>query len=344
MTVGFVALDEPGGGLAHVHLLRSKIGKASHLHAIDLRSARRVLPLSAVMALRRDRQLAKATVIHVHGIRAAFITWLSGITRRRPTVVTVHGLHAVRRSRGLARFGALRLTRAALGCAARVLFVGQSDMQLATDGGLVAQERAVRMSPLFQPQSPVRLQEGEDAVPRVVWAGRMEPEKDPLLFLEAVARVADSTEAEFIVAGDGSLRDDLTQHSIAASQQLRILPWQIDLWSSFGPGDIYVSTSRWEGLPMSACEAASAGLALVGTRVPGNEDLARDGVPIALVEATPEAVGAALLELLRDPAAVRRAGSDARDMVMAAYPASRAAEIVTACYLSALSEVEASTP
>ena len=42
--------------------------------------------------------------------------------------------------------------------------------------------------------------------------------------------------------------------------------------------DIFLSTSRWEGMPLAVLEAMSEGLPLVATKVSGNDDVMQNGV------------------------------------------------------------------
>ena len=42
--------------------------------------------------------------------------------------------------------------------------------------------------------------------------------------------------------------------------------------------DIFLSTSRWEGMPLAVLEAMSEGLPIVATKVSGNDDVMQNGV------------------------------------------------------------------
>lgn len=80
--------------------------------------------------------------------------------------------------------------------------------------------------------------------------------------------------------------------------------------------DLYVSTSRKEGLPYAVLEAMGAGLAVVATDVPGHRDVVRHGetgllVPAGDVPALAAAIGA----LMDDPARRRRLGQAGRTRV-----------------------------
>jgi glycosyltransferase involved in cell wall biosynthesis len=77
--------------------------------------------------------------------------------------------------------------------------------------------------------------------------------------------------------------------------------------------DVAVSSSTWEGSSLSVLEYMDAGKPVVATRVGGTPGLIADGVNGILVEPRhPEALAAALLELLADPERAARMGRENR--------------------------------
>ena len=79
-----------------------------------------------------------------------------------------------------------------------------------------------------------------------------------------------------------------------------------DLMHSF---DVFALTSLWEGLPRVLPQAMAAGLPIVATAVDGNAEAVTDGVNGFLTPpGDPQAMAAAWLHLLDDPALARRMG------------------------------------
>lgn len=68
--------------------------------------------------------------------------------------------------------------------------------------------------------------------------------------------------------------------------------------------DAYLSTSRWEGLPLAILEAWRAGVPVVASDVVGNRDLIEDGVTGLLYPEGDASAGAAAVERLRRDAAL----------------------------------------
>jgi glycosyltransferase involved in cell wall biosynthesis len=95
-------------------------------------------------------------------------------------------------------------------------------------------------------------------------------------------------------------------------QRVRILGWLDDPSDLLAATDILVSTSTWEGMPMSVLEAAAAGCSLVLTDVPGNRDVVGAGIPALLVPpGRPDELAAAIDELASDPARRAEMGEEA---------------------------------
>lgn len=84
--------------------------------------------------------------------------------------------------------------------------------------------------------------------------------------------------------------------------------------------DVYVNSSRYEGMSNTILEAMAAGKSVVATAVGGNPDLVSDGETGFLVPAgDPEAMAARILELVRDAALRRRMGSAGRERMEAMH-------------------------
>lgn len=96
--------------------------------------------------------------------------------------------------------------------------------------------------------------------------GRICYQKNPSLFNEIASAMPD---ARFVWIGDGELRQELV------SANIEVTGW-IDRISAIQcaiQGDVFLLTSRWEGLPMSLLEAMYMKKLCVVTDVIGNRDV-----------------------------------------------------------------------
>jgi glycosyltransferase involved in cell wall biosynthesis/GT2 family glycosyltransferase len=288
-----VYLDDAGGGPVHVGLLTAALAARASTRtlAITPDDVRRLGPRWALAAARVVRGSRDLSIVHAHGVRAASVAVPAAIVRRRPLVITMHGLHGVRTGRQTSRAFRWILRRAD-----RVLVLSRSDEEDLIAAGLVARSRiatvqgAVLERPAMSRSHARRdlcLDEDDLAI---AWVGRLATEKDPLAFVDAFRALPAERRAVAVIAGDGPLRPELDR-AAATDPRIRVLGWVEDPASVFAAADVYVNTSHWEGLPLSVLEAAMNDVPLVLTDVPGNRDLAEVGVPVAL---TPVGDAAAL--------------------------------------------------
>lgn len=140
----------------------------------------------------------------------------------------------------------------------------------------------------------------------VGFIGRLEPQKDPLRFVSAMARaVTDAPALRGVVIGDGPLRAGA--EAAAPAGALRFLGWQDG--PALIPGlDIFCMTSRYEAMPYTLLEALHAGVPIVTTDVGGAAETVVEGQNghILPLDSDSAAIGAALAGLAADNA--RRAG------------------------------------
>lgn len=159
----------------------------------------------------------------------------------------------------------------------------------------------------------------DDAVPVVLAAGRLNPQKNHALLLEAMAQPAVATlGAHLLLAGEGELHEALAARAAAAdlAGRVHLLGVRADMPALFGAADVFALSSTWEGNPLVVMEAMSAGLPVVATAVGCVPELVRagpgEGAPGLLVPPEgPAAFAGALAELLGSARARREAGEAA---------------------------------
>lgn len=148
------------------------------------------------------------------------------------------------------------------------------------------------------------------------YVGRLAPEKRVDLLIEALGRLrANGVNCRLVLVGDGELRPEheaqvaqmgLTAHVLFMGVQSNIGA----LHSEF---DVFVNSSRTEGVSLSILEAMSAGLPIVATAVGGTPLLIEDSVSGRLVEPeSPEALAAGIQSLLIDAKLRQLCGNNAK--------------------------------
>jgi glycosyltransferase involved in cell wall biosynthesis len=152
--------------------------------------------------------------------------------------------------------------------------------------------------------------------------GRLTPQKDPLAFVELVARRAaryDASAECYLMAGNGDLEPEVLRAIAQAGleDRLHFLGFRSDVEDLMAALDIYVLHSRYEGMPYIVLEAMSHRLPIVSTRVAGvTEPLAEGGI---LVEVGDVAALDRAVEELVDPALRQRLGQANREQLEKYY-------------------------
>ncbi len=111
---------------------------------------------------------------------------------------------------------------------------------------------------------------------RVTFVGRLEPEKNVDVLIEALAGLAG---VELSIVGDGSRRAALEQQAraLGVKAQFHGRVAHDDLPVLLGRTGVFVLPSQYEGNPKALVEAMASGAAVVGTRVSGIQEIIADG-------------------------------------------------------------------
>ena len=319
-TVLHVLPHPGGGGERYVDLLEpmegyrfSRLYLASSPEPSPVRLARSVF--SAVRAARGY------DLLHVHGEVAAGLCLPALATRR--SIVTLHGLHLVRRLSGASRQAAVLNLRAVLRAASRTICVSVTELdELVRIVGRKAARPAVVVRngvPIPPPRNEaerlaVREELGiaqDDVVG--IWVGSLDERKDPL----TAVRTANSAGVTLLLVGDGPLRNEVERE---AGAHVRVLGHQSDVPRLLGAADFYLSTSSREGLSLSLLEAMTEGLVPVVADIPENgEAVGTQGVFFGLGDV--EGAADALRRISSDAETRHRRAAAARDRALSSFTA-----------------------
>ena len=160
--------------------------------------------------------------------------------------------------------------------------------------------------------------------PTVAVIGRLMPQKDHRNFVDAAAIVArQMPDVRFLIVGDGPLKADIAGRiaDVGPARDRIILTGEItEMAQLLSAVDVQAISSAWEGLPMTLLEGMAMEKPVVTTDVGGIADVVEDGHNGRLVPAKdPQALAAALLDVLRDADRARKLGRAARQTIAATY-------------------------
>ena len=314
-----------GGGDTYVDVLGSMPGyRFTRIHLAPSRKPGLTsLARGVADVARRSRD---HDLLHVHGevASALFLPLLA----LRASVVTLHGLHLLRRVTGVRRRAAGLNLRAVVRAADRTICVSSTERDaLSAVVGSVEVRRTVVVHngariPLARTskveRGRVREELGLSTAEVVgIWVGSLDERRDPL----AVVRAAERTSTSLLVVGDGPLRPQVKR---AADTHVRVLGHRNDIPRLLDVADFFVLMSHREGLSFALVEAMAHGLPAIVADVAENLEAVGDS-GVAVPYGDEDAVAAALQGLVQnredrlargERAALRAAERfDAEDMI-----------------------------
>jgi glycosyltransferase involved in cell wall biosynthesis len=229
-------------------------------------------------ALELARELCGAAdLVHAHGYAALSLAHV--VRAGRPIVSTLHG--ATRVSSRVVAYEALERTLAVRSAHVFCVSSELESVALKLGGDPQRIERIHNPIEVSRQPSPPSLDGGA----RLVFAGRLSPEKGLDLLLLAVAMLPPDARPFVDVLGDGPHRAALER--LANSLGLgtvRFHGWVDDVPARVGQAHGLVLPSRSEGLPLAVLEAAAIGRPVLAARVGALPQLADEGGALVLVE------------------------------------------------------------
>ncbi len=143
----------------------------------------------------------------------------------------------------------------------------------------------------------------------ILFAGRIHPQKDPLLLLESFAQVT-HPQAHLLIAGDGELMPEARAKIIALGLESRVSLLgplsQARLAALHRLSRVFVLSSAFEGLPLVALETLASGTPLVTTRTGETPRLLAPNTGIVCADRTAPTLAAAIDRVLYHPEAFPR--------------------------------------
>lgn len=284
----------------------------SGVEVVDLGQAR-LRDVAAFLRLRGLLLQWRPDIIHAHLIHATLAGALLKSLTGAALVVTLHSEEANRGSlvaqikNGLERIALRQVADRVIACGPQVArWQGERLGERAID---IIPNRIPPASPLA-PDQREALRGGLGCGPQdliCLAAGRLTRQKGFDILVRAFGRLAPGhPAAKLIVAGDGEDRAALADlvRATGTSSSVRWLGARSDVARLMACADIFVLSSRWEGLPLVLLEAMTAGLPIVATEV-GDVATVAGGNAALLVPPGDDAALAEALSKLLDRADLR---------------------------------------
>lgn len=140
---------------------------------------------------------------------------------------------------------------------------------------------------------------------KLLGVGRLSPQKDFVTLLQSFSILIKRTPAQLLILGEGELRSELESEieRLNLGEYVELFGYTKNPYPFMRTADVFVSSSRWEGLPTVHVEALASGCQVVSTDCPSGPSEILDGgkygrlVPVK----DPEALAAAIVQGINDP-------------------------------------------
>ncbi len=270
-------------------------------------SSRAYLKERALIRELCDRE--KPDVVHTHGYRPDILHAASRLRRNFATVTTLHGssrvggsstFHEMVQTLLLRRFDAVIAVSRHLADQLRRTWVRPERLHVIPNGW------SDRIRIADSPEARRRLNLPANGVV-VGWVGRLIPIKGADVFLRAVRHLT-ALPLTISVIGDGSERARLEEFARAEglSDRVRFHGTVPDAGRFISAFDVFVLSSRSEGIPVTLLEAMAAKVPAVVTSVGGVPEVVGPGEAILVPPEDPGALAEAIHSVIQDPAGAKR--------------------------------------
>ena len=250
--------------------------------------------LRALLQLFRAFRQLRPAIVHTHSSKAGIIgrlaAWMAGV----PTIVhTIHGYGITPQQAPWTRKILIAAERLIGRITTFWIAVSNADLNQGLQWRLFTKETVLLARPGIDPKpfamtvngavrDRLRLEFGAGSAGTLIGTvSCLKPQKAPEDFVRVAALIAQEfPEARFVLAGDGELRERV-EHLVSENglrDRFRLLGWRRDIPLLMSILDVFVLTSRWEGLPCVLLEARAAAIPVVVTNVGGAREAIEEGV------------------------------------------------------------------
>ena len=245
------------------------------------------------------------SIVHTHGYRSDMVGGLAAHRADVPIVTTVHGFTG-----GSLKNRAFEaLQRLAFRRFDAVVAVSRQQVEYLRAGGvsngrlhMIANALAAHPTPLDRASARRALNLPSDGL-IAGWVGRVSREKGVDVFIDALTSIGDRI-IQGAIIGDGPERasQEARARALAPARFLWLgaIP---DAARYFAAFDVFVMSSRAEGLPMVLLEAMAARIPIVTTSVGGIPELLSSAEGVLVPPDIPGALASAIRATIDDPAA-----------------------------------------
>ena len=297
-----------------------KNGKEVKEYTISLyRKLNPLKDLKGLIQVIRIIQKEKPDIIHCHSAKGGFIGRMAGFLTRTKTFYTPHAFSFLSTQNKIKKQIYLVLEKMAK-LNSFLLACSESEKELGMEQVHYKEKRAYVWSnsvPDAQTVPPSGLKETS---PYICYIGRPSYQKNPFFLVNVIREVHKAyPDIRFYILGVGYYSPDLEQMKRMITQYqlentIELFPWlsHDETMGYVKNALFYLTTSRYEGLPLAVIEAMSLGKCIVASDVLGNKDCVKDGYNGYLLPLQENLFAKKIIELIEHPDLTETFGKNSR--------------------------------
>jgi glycosyltransferase involved in cell wall biosynthesis len=317
-------------------------------------------PLFNPFALARLTRLLvreRVTILQTHGARANFYGRIAGRLAGVPVIIsTVHNSLKDYEVRSLRRWLYTFLLRLTLPLVHRIICVSEANRWDLIDECPAVERKAhivyngVDLSafPSQLDRRKVRQELGITEAPVLVTIGRLTEQKGHCYLLQALPKLLNTwPQLCCVFVGAGELHDALQRLAVdlGIERACRFVGVREDIADILAAADLFVLPSLSEGFPFVLLEALAMGRPVVASRVNGVPELIEEHKTGLLVPPRDsQALATAIREMLNDPTAASKMGSEGRAVVRRQFTVDQMVANTTAIFDAAMQDAGVHSP
>lgn len=259
-----------------------------------IRSINPLFDILAFIAIYKLYMSNKYNIVHTHSSKAGIIGRWAALAAKIPVIVhTVHGWPFNEYQLPVIKRFFIFLEKITAGFTTKIICVSKSDFDTALRYNIAPKEKLVfikygiefeKFKRNILDQKCINEKKRELGIrnngPVVGMISCLKPQKSPLDYIKACIKVYDKAkDVNFLLIGDGVLKKECQRllKKSPVNERFVFTGWRRDVSDILDILDIFVLSSKWEGLPICVIEALYKGCPVVATDIGGTNELVRNG-------------------------------------------------------------------
>ena len=302
-----------------------KDGKVIKEYKVDLYRELSLKDLKGLFQIIRIIRNEKPDLIHCHSAKGGFLGRWAGWLCHVTTLYTPHAYSFLSSQKQVKKRLFTILERLArhdsymLACSGSERELGIKEVHYNESHALVWHNSVPDALSVVEKEEAER---GTDTVFKVCCVGRPCYQKNTLFLIEVLKKVVEEIpDTKCYLLGVGYYSPDLEKVQMLIKQygleeNIEMTPWlpQKETFEYIRNSDIYLTVSRYEGLPLSVIEAMSLGCPVIASDVPGNVDCVKNGTNGYLLPSDASVFASRIIYLYRHPEVRKEMGVRSREL------------------------------